>query len=228
MKQLLGALAIGATIFGTGWMLLWMIRRPQKQRAKRTAALEASAQPLGLSFSATDTLGIEAMLSFPPFDAFDKREAVNVMSGVWDGLEVRVFDHRYWVSGQNSNQWVYRMYAMAERPETLPRVAINRRAVSGPRNEIPFESEEFSRWFNVQAEEPAAGVALVDERMMAWLLSLTYPWRFLVCKNVVLVTGDVPLLKPQDIPAMLATLKAFNDHVPGVAGMYGTTNPGRN
>ena len=134
-----------------------------------------------MRFTAEDRFG----LLDQPFQLFRSTrpfygEVENVVSGSWHDLEVRSFDHSYSVSDDERRLLSCVQIAipggwptLVIRPETgFTRVA----DLAVP--DIAFEAEIFNRAFAVRCHDRAFASALVDPRMMEWLLLLDPRWSF--------------------------------------------------
>ena len=79
-------------------------------------------------------------------------------------------------------------------------------------HDIEFESEDFNRRFRVGSADREFAFKLVDDRMMAWLLSTDGSCSFEVNgPNLLVWCGRQ---KPAELIPLFGTAKAFVDHVP--------------
>jgi len=185
--------------------------------SSRRRAMAAEARRLGLAFSAKDpfdVLGISFALIRRSRHTF--REAENVLWGRRGDLEVRVFDYAYQESEDEWRRFTGAMAAVAEgwpalliEPGHLPASP----SFTGHRS-IEFESERFNRTFRVRCADRAFANALIDARMMEWLLGLPDGWGFEIAGPWILGYRDQP--KPREIESVIGTLASFVERIPSV------------
>jgi hypothetical protein len=223
-RELIGpTLVVGATIgaiFGAAW---WFRDRPEAQAA------EGHARRLGLAFSPGDPFD-PMSAGFLTFSRVaQSRDVRHTMWGTWRGLTVRAFEYR-----QQVNEYVILRFACAATPvpptwgelairgETPIDVAAEALGV-GTRGmpEVDFESDHFNRRFDVRASDPAFATALVDQRMMAWMLEEVPPHAsFEVHAGWLLAATLISV--PWELEKALHLLAAFLPRVPrAVASLYG-------
>ncbi|HEX8098936.1 MAG TPA: hypothetical protein VF660_01895, partial [Actinomycetota bacterium] len=177
---LVGAVAHASALTSTGAVLvvaaviaIVAVRRPmRKVRDQRVPYL---ADKFGLSFSPTDPFGLTA--AGLPFDVFQQRgvELRNVMWGRILGCELKGFDVRYETYGGSDVGWTYTEWqfaALGELPAECPPLTIVRgpAAATSDRPKVRFESADFDREFTVLCADRRFATALIDQRLMAWLL----------------------------------------------------------
>lgn len=241
-KVLLGFLAFGVVnlIAGREWKqareliavavffgLLFVLVRWRDQPRRR--AMEAEARRLRMRWTAEDRLGLldqsfQLFRSTRPFYG----EVENVVSGSWHDFEVRSFDHSYSVSEDERRLLSCVQIAipggwptLVIRPETgFTRVA----DLAVP--DIAFESEVFNRAFAVRCHDRAFASALVDPRMMEWLLSLDPRWSFEIDGTWILGYRDQ--VQPWEIEVVLETVGSFIRRIPrAVTSLYPEAMPPR-
>lgn len=214
---LFGGLAAGA----------WWIRTQP-----RRAAGEDAARALGLRFSATDRFG----LIDRPFPLFRRLATVrgleNVMFGTWLGHEVTLCEYWYARSSNPSRADFERFSCVMTplppwwpdlliAPETLMSRALDHVTMG----EMHFESEAFDRAFTVRSVEPRFANALLDARMMQWLLDRAGVTGFEVADGTLLCYAS--RVHPWELRPLLETTLAFLDHVPDVvASLYPSSSQG--
>jgi len=234
-KVLLGVLAFGVLILiaGREWqqahallatavvigLFLALVRWRDQPRRR---AMQAEAQKLRMGFSAEDRFG----LLDEPFQLFRSTrrfyaEIANVISGSWHDLEVRSFDHSYAVSDDERRLLSCVLVAIPGGWPTLvirPETGLTRLAdVAVP--DIAVESEAFNRAFAVRCHDRAFASALVDPRMMEWLLSLGHGWSFEIDGRWILGYRDQ--VQPWEIGSVLETVATFIRKVPrAVTSLY--------
>jgi hypothetical protein len=184
----------------------------------RRRAMAAEAGRLGLAFSGKDPFGVLEM----PFALIRRsrmtfHEVENVLWGHWRDLEVRVFDYAYQESEDEWRRFTGVMTAIAEGWPTL--VIEPGHLATSPAHllglgGIEFESERFNRTFRVRCADPRFANALIDARMMEWLLGLPAGWGFEVSVPWILGYREQP--EPREIESVLATLESFVRRIPPV------------
>lgn len=193
-------------------------------KVKRREDLFALANRLGLAFSQRDPLGTVG-LPFPLFERGDGRGVENVLWGTVAGKDIRLFDYWYYDESTDSKGNKSRTYhrfscALGPIPAACPALSISREGFFSRvadhigMRDIEFESEEFNRAFEVRGDDRRFAYALVDARMMAWLLTHEIADRFEIAGNRVLcATRKLPVAAT---PNLLVALDGFCDHVPAV------------
>jgi hypothetical protein len=78
--------------------------------------------------------------------------------------------------------------------------------------DIAFEAEIFNRAFAVRCHDRAFASALVDPRMMEWLLSLDPRWSFEIDGRWILGYRDQ--VQPWEIEVVLETVESFISRIP--------------
>ena len=195
------------------------------RRAKRQQSIQAIAARAGLQYAREDPFGC-TRVGFALFRKGDGRGADNV---VWrdaeDGHTYRAFDYWYYTESTDSHGSASRTYrrfdcVLVPIDADCPRLSIRREsfltslADTLSFHDLQFESEEFSRAFNVRCEVPKFANDLVDARMMAWLLSAGSDIAYEAVGRRVLVAG--PRIQPVELTGLLAVACGFVQHVPSV------------
>jgi hypothetical protein len=178
-----------------------------------------------LRYSAVDPFG-STRVAFPLFRKGDGRTVRDV---VWrtrpDGLATRAFAFSYFVETRDDLGRVHRTHTsftcvMAQVDGSWPDVSITRerfleRALDlVGLGDIDLESDEFNRRFSLRSPDRRFAVALVDARMIDFLLSTEARFAFFVKGRWVLLVSD-PV--PADtVPALMRVTEAFVDHIPRV------------
>ncbi|HEX6131244.1 MAG TPA: hypothetical protein VF044_05905 [Actinomycetota bacterium] len=195
-----------------------------RARQRRLEGFKLVASRLGLRHSATDPFGILD----EPFELLsrgDGRGVEHVLSGEWQGMPVRAFDYWYYDESTDSKGHTsrsYRRFSCAMTPidaacspvSVSPENVLTRLADVLTFRDIEFESEAFNRAWNVRSDDAAFAHALLDARMIEWLLAEGSSCAFEVVGDRVLVSSA--RLDPAAIPSLLATAKAFRERIPRV------------
>ena len=193
-------------------------------KQKRRQAFALMGTQLGLEYFPVDPFGTLSE-PFALFEKGDGRGLENVLSGSWQGLDIRCFDYWYYEestdSHGNTNKTYYRFDCV-----TAPVAAACSRLVIEHENlgtrlanaltfhDIQFESEDFNKAFFVKSPDAKFANDFIDERMMDWLLKNAAGFSFEV-------DGDQMLcfcrkIDPTGIVPLLGTAKAFRDQIPRV------------
>ena len=191
---------------------------------RRRLGFQTMARQLGLDYSLQDPFGLLG-LPFALFQKGDGRGIENVLSGIWQGLEVRAFDYWYFEESTDSNGRRSRSYtrfdcAVVPIAAACPQLSIDhetfltRLAGALSFHDIEFEDEAFNHAFNVRGDDRRFANALIDARMMAWLLAHGGEHAIEIVGNGVLVAG--PKIEPAEVIQVIGTAKGFVDHVPEV------------
>lgn len=190
-------------------------------KRRRIQELTAVATRLGLQFSEDDPFGLTE-LPFALFRAGQGRGCENVMWGNAAGMPLRLFDFWYYEETTNDKGQRSRTYhrfscALTEIGAACPHLTVERESLLTRLadhlgfHDIEFESEEFNRAYQIKGPDRKFAYALVDARMMAWLLGQRRA-RFEVDRALVLCATS--RLKPAELPALSDTLREFRDHIP--------------
>jgi Protein of unknown function (DUF3137) len=189
----------------------------------RRGSFADQAKEAGLRAEAGDPLG---MLS-TPFGLFHRaasaRAVENTAWGIRRGREVVVLDYWYTPDSNPSRDDVRRFVCAVDtaRPEwpdisVIPTggAAVVRDIVVP--NQVDLESERFNRAFEVRATDRAYATALLDARMMEWLLLQPSGVGFEVASGRLMVFGPRERASLDDVAAILRRSDAFLDRVPSV------------
>ena len=193
-------------------------------KQQRIKALAQSAQRLGLSFSAADTVGC---LGFPfaLLQKGDGRGTENVMWGTWQGIPLTEFDYWYYEESTDSQGRRSRSYsrfscAVTEIDAACSALSLAREnlftrlADHVGLHDIEFESDDFNHAFNVKAGDRKFANDLIDARMMTWLLTVDGRFSFEVAGRWVLASSR--RLGATELGPLLETVRGFREHVPRV------------
>jgi hypothetical protein len=193
-------------------------------KKRRQQGLAFAAKQLGMRFSLTDPFETLA----EPFDLFrkgDGRGVENVMWGVWQGVESRLFDYWYYEESTDSKRSRSRTYhrfscVMAPLDAACAHLMLSRESVFSRLGDhlgfrdIELESEAFNREFTVRSQDRKFAVDLCDARMMEWLLASVDGFGFEVVGDRLLVSSR--RRAATDLIPLLGTMKGFRDRIPRV------------
>lgn len=189
---------------------------------KRREDLAVWAATHGMDFSLADPHAIDR-LDFKLFGLGDGRGCENVVTGTWQGLDVRIADYWYYETSHDSDGGSSRTYhrfsiVLAAVGAWLPAVQVakenllTRLADHLAMRDIEFESQEFNRLFNVKAGDREFAYKLLDARMLEWLLATAGPHCYEVGGAWVL--GYCKRLPVAELPTLLHAVKGFVDRIP--------------
>ena len=215
---------VALVLFVGGILLVWRFGK-----ASRRAAVEGEARRLGLSFSPRDPFRV-LDADFHPFLRFGKlpgtQRVENVVWGVRDGREVRAFD--YWRPAEDEP--VRYSCAMVRIPDGWPSLLVRRhgplgiaRNAAGLRGQ-EFELETFNRRFEVRSDDRRLASAVIDQRMIGWLLESDPVLGFQLQDGWLLAW--MPRLTAQELERVLTMAEGFHERIPrAVWSLYGDGSP---
>jgi hypothetical protein len=197
-------------------------------RKKREAFLALSVK-LGLRYDIKDPFDT-VDLPFALFGKGDERGVENVLSGETAGMLVRLFDSYYTETstdsdGHMSSSTYPFSCAMAEIDADCPHLVVEQESLLSRFShhlgfhDIELESEEFNKRYLVASDDKKFAYAMLDARMMAWLIDeggvcqyeVVGPLVLCFCKRV----------KPPEYENLLEVLRRFHSQVPAVvASLY--------
>lgn len=195
-----------------------------RAQQKRREEFFMLANKLGLTYSRQDPFETTDY----PFDLFsrgDRRAAENMIYGVTNGLDVRLFDY-YFVEDHtdtrgNRTSSTYRFScALAELDAMCPHIALEHEGLfSGLArhlgfHDIEFESDEFNRDWKVHSDDKKFAYAICDARMMQWLLDEGGVAQYEV--NGTLILCYTKRVSPPEYENLLEVLRRFRAHIPEV------------
>ena len=217
------ALVIGFYAVGAAWIFyaVWHRSGPSRRQASDVAM---EAEKLGFHYPRRFRMP-RSMLALPTLSRVSGGEVTfaNAFAGRIEGRSVIVFDRVVQVDGYTPAHTI--TCAATELDVDSPRLLVEPRAprleiTSDGLDEVRFESDVFDRRYRVGTEDPRFATALIDQRMIEWLLAQvedrTYAagGRWVAC--------DVPQEDPRRLRELLEALEGFARHVPRVVGaVYG-------
>jgi hypothetical protein len=94
---------------------------------RRTEALTAVAQSMGLQFTADATANLhKSYRALPLFNRGRSRKAKNLMKGAYGGVELNVFDYQYTTgSGKNTTNWRQTVVLVESPSLALPELTVS-------------------------------------------------------------------------------------------------------
>lgn len=216
-----GLLAFVALVGGIGFLTM------RFRIAPRRGSFADQAAAAGLRAEVGDPRSMLAA----PFALFHlpatARDVENTATGVREGREITVVDYWYAPSSNPSRDDIRRFVGVidaafggwpdvAVQPVSLADAARDAVGLRG----VELESEAFNRAFDVRCADPRFANALLDARMLDWLL--TQPDAGVqVVDGRLLVSGRRATSSIDDVALALARYDAFLAHVPPVvASLY--------
>lgn len=207
-------------LFFLGW---WFKVRPRRELH------QAQARSLGLRSAPGDPLGYFQRPFALLGHAAGAKDIENTSWGSWRGMEVVVID--YWFArSSDPSRTDHRYYTCAATavPVAWPNISIlpeglgSRIATSIGGRDIEFELESFNRAFEVRSGDARFAHALVDARMMSWLLELPPDTGFEILDGSIMCR--TPRRLDRDLTWALETMATFLDRVPPVVDpLFGST-----
>jgi len=198
-------------------------------KQKRRQAFMQLASKLGLRYDEDDPFDT-VDLPFDLMERGDRRGVENVLSGEVAGLRVRLFDYYYVVystdgQGHRTSSTYRFSCAVGEVDAECPHLAVEHEGVLSSLarhlgfHDIEFESEEFNKAFKVHCDDKRFAYAMLDARMMQWLIDEGGVARYEVAGPLALCYTD--RVSPEEYENLLEVLRRFKDHVPTVvASLY--------
>ena len=217
-RELFGGFLFVAFVVG---VLSWLSQR-YRVRPRRDS-FDDQARRAGLRAEAGDPYG----LLDAPFALFGRaasvRDIENTASGVRGGERVVVVDYWYAPSSDPSLD-DYRRYTcvVTETPSWWADVSVMPKGLADllrsvlPLPELRTESDEFGRRFEVRAADRRFAIALMDQRMMAWLLEQPADVGFEVVAGRLMVFRGRAASSLDDVGRTLELADRFGQRVPSV------------
>lgn len=209
-------------------LLYAAFRMRSEPRLRAGAAVGAR---LRLRHSRGDAFGLRNL----PFSIFHRVQPpvrlTNVLSGAWRGMDVKAFEIASVggsVVAEEGTKPMAFSCALLPFPAGWPAIRVERETLASLLADalgvpdLDFESEAFDRAFEVWSPDPRFANALIDARMMEWLLSLPTPWGFEAAGGMLL--GYTGLRQPWEVEDVLSTAAGFLEHAPQV--VYSLYPPG--
>ena len=209
-----------------GVLIVFAIYVAYQTKKRRREAFFALGNKLGLRYDEGDPFNTVDL----PFDLFQKgsRQGVeNTLFGETGGMRVRLFDYYFVETSTNSNgtssSTTYPFScALGEIDADCPHLVVEREGFLSSIarglgfHDIETESEEFNKAFKISCDDRRFAFAMLDQRMMAWLLD-----EGAVCQYETmgpLVLCYIKRVKPEEYENLLEVLRRFRAHVPDVVG----------
>jgi len=208
-RSALGLLFAAAVVAG-----FWWLDREFRVKPRRMASEDAGAR-LGLRPS-----GDDGWVRAIGFDLLRPRgtlqDVTNVLEGTWNGEPVATFEFRW------ANEDLERRYscALVRVPATWPRLAIEREtgltrlARDAGIADVQTEWEEFNRAFRVWSADTRFATAVLDGRMMEWLMARPPGDGFEIAGGWVL--ASTTQVQPWEVESVIRTALAFRERISSV------------
>ena len=189
----------------------------------RRESFEGQAKEAGLRSASGDPLGLLAS-GFSIFRrAASARELENTAWGRWRGRDVVVADYWY-VPGTNTTRDDEQRYmcVVDETGPALPDLAVVPAGAGAPLKDAvglggpDTELERFDRAFEVRASDRRFASAMLDVRMMEWLLTQAPGVGFEILGGRLVVFEPRMRSSVDDVARALERYDAFLEHVPAV------------
>ena len=190
----------------------------------RRASFAAQARELGLDPQPGDPLGLLDGRFALFRRAASMREIENTARGVRDHLDVTVADYWYAASSDPSRDDYERFTCVVTSvPREWPDVAVvperlASRLAAWAVPDIATESEEFNRRFEVRSPDRRFALALLDQRMLQWLLEQLPGVGFEILDGRLMVFCPRLVTSLDDVAKALDTFAALRRRIPRVVG----------
>ena len=195
---------------------VWLVQDWYRRRVERIHRQVAT--DVGLSYSPRDTHGL-VTLPFAFFQREGRHRAAHVMSNPLDPHLAQVFEHT--LTAKDNRSRLYATCVLINAGGWWPHLQLG---PEGPLaglarllgvRDIEVESEEFNRRFRITCDDRRFASALIDPRIMDWLLAEgTSDLRIELMGDWALCTVD--RLKATAMPGLLAFAHRFREHIPPV------------
>jgi len=213
-------------LFGAGLVLVILFAYiGYRAKQRRMLAFQTLARAHGMTYVPSDRTLLD--LPFPLLSSGNRRGVENVLRGPVDGIELTVFD--YWYETESTDAqgrtttstWSFDCVsttydASGPRLSIAEENVLTRLADALAMDDVRFESEEFNDAFNVKGEDERFATALIDARMMAWLLANGRDHSFQVVGDRILVSRR--RVRVEEIPSLMTTAVGFVRQIPTVVG----------
>lgn len=215
------------SIFGVIVVLIIYLGYLAKKR--RREEFFALSVKLGLRYDPGDPFDTVHL----PFDLFkrgDRRGVENTLFGETGGMRVRLFDYYFVETSSNANgsssSTTYPFScALGEVDADCPHLALEKEGFLSSIarglgfHDIETESDEFNRAFKIRSDDRRFAFAMLDARMMAWLLDEGGICQYEIVGPLFLCY--IKRVKPEEYENLLEVLRRFRSHVPDVvASLY--------
>jgi hypothetical protein len=209
--QLAAWTTVGLVVFAGYWFKVRPRRELHQDEARSLSLRSAPGDAFGFLDRRFLLLGERATA----------KDVENTSWGTWRGRDVTVID--YWLarsSDPSRDDYEYFTCAATPVPADWPDLSIVPSrgpgwvtdAIEG--RPIEFELERFNRAFDVRCADRRFALALVDGRMIEWLLGLPEGTGFEVAGATLL--ARIPRTTWDDVSASLETMNAFMGRIPPV------------
>jgi hypothetical protein len=210
-------------VFGFALVAGLVVYLSYAAKQRRKAGFVQMARQLGLTYSAVDGFGLLGY-PFTLFQRGDGRGVENVVYGDWQETHVIAFDYWYYdetSDGKTTSRTYYRfdcvllpIGADCVRVQIGPETILSKVAGALSFHDQQFESEAFNKAFRVSCDDARFANALIDARMMEWLLAHGIGYTFEAVGDRVLVAG--PKIDPVALTSLLGVARGFVQRVPKV------------
>lgn len=146
---------------------------------QRQAKWRELAREMDCHYSPTDPFGTHRVLTQPLFQQGHSRHVSNLLSGQYQGNQIRCFDYRYTIgSGKNSHTYFFTC-ALLKSPVLFQTLVIRPEGIGDKIghflgvHDVQFESDEFNRRYAVQCQDAKFAFDVVHARTMQFLLGAT-------------------------------------------------------
>jgi hypothetical protein len=213
-------------VVGLGAAIAYLVYLDKKRRREMFMWV---ADKLGLRYDEEDPYDTVDL----PFDLFqqgNRRGVENVLSGEDAGVPVRLFDYYYQVRhsdgrGGTSTSTYRFSCCIGEIDADCPHLVVEREGAFSfiarhlGFHDIEFESDEFNRAFKINCEDKKFAFAMIDARMMQWLMEEGAVAEYETMGPLVLCYTD--RCKPDEYENLLEVFRRYRAHVPSVlASLY--------
>jgi hypothetical protein len=182
------------------------------------------ASALGLTYHpGSDPHKTRSQLQMPLFHRGGGGRVNDAMEGTWHGVEVRLLSLAWHTAKTNQNEhWWLGLTPIDARtsPLHVGKAPPDEGSIDELRlDRVTFELEDFNRQWLVYAADRRVANAIVDQRMMAWLMGSSGQFDYELADGWLMVMREDLRASPSpyEVEPVLAALLAFRDQIPPVA-----------
>ena len=184
----------------------------------------ARASALGLTYHPrSDPHDTRSQLRMPLFRRGGGGRVNGAMEGTWRDADVRLLSLAWHTAKTNQDEhWWLGLTPIDARtsPLHIGKDPPDDRSIDKLGLErVTFELGDFNRQWLVYAADPRVAMAIVDQRMMLWLMTSHPQWDYELADGWLMVMREDLRASPSqyELEPVLEALLAFREHIPRVA-----------
>jgi len=184
---------------------------------------KAKASALGLTYDGADPFDSRKRIPMPLFHRGGGGSTSNAMHGSWRGAEVRLLSLHWHTAKTNQDEhwWLgLTPIAATTSPLHIGKAPPDEGSIDElGLHRVEFELGAFNEAYLVYAADRYVATAIVDQRMMDWLMRSDPQWDYEIADGWLMVMREDLRANPNnyELEPVLEALLAFRDHIPDVA-----------